>query len=192
MLISNARGGIHNSEWYTMALLQVELPETLHPEQRQTGHFIRRTQSICPECNRILPSTVFEREGKVFMSKTCPEHGETEELYFGSYDMYQKFATYWSEGKGTHAPNVPIDSCACPANCGLCSNHLSHTGLANIIVTNRCDLTCWYCFFYVKKGLEGAYVYEPEESLGGTIRLRKLPEGRPRCCPGPDSYQISE
>jgi hypothetical protein len=28
-------------------------------------------------------------------------------------------------------------------------------------VTNRCDLTCWYCFFYVKKGLEGAYVYEP-------------------------------
>src|SRR5881628_1525454 len=73
-----------------------------------------------------------------------------------------EFATYWSDGKGTHAPNVPIESCACPANCGLCSNHLSHTGLANIIVTNRCDLTCWYCFFYVKKGLEGAYVYEPE------------------------------
>ncbi len=95
------------------------------------------------------------------MTKTCPDHGETEELYFGSYDMYQKFATYWSDGKGTHAPNVPIESCACPANCGLCSNHLSHTGLANIIVTNRCDLTCWYCFFYVKKGLEGAYVYEP-------------------------------
>src|SRR6266852_2274247 len=144
-----------------MALLEIELPEALLPQPKQIGQFIRRTQSICPECNRILPSTVFAREGKVFMTKTCPEHGETEELYFGSYDMYQKFATYWSDGKGTHAPNVPIESCACPANCGLCSNHLSHTGLANIIVTNRCDLTCWYCFFYVKKGLEGAYVYEP-------------------------------
>ncbi len=144
-----------------MALLEIELPAELQSPQKQIGQFIRRTQSICPECNRILPSTVFEREGKVFMTKTCPEHGETEELYFGSYDMYQKFATYWSDGKGTHAPNVPIESCACPANCGLCSNHLSHTGLANIIVTNRCDLTCWYCFFYVKKGLEGAYVYEP-------------------------------
>jgi uncharacterized radical SAM superfamily Fe-S cluster-containing enzyme len=144
-----------------MALLEIELPAELQPPQKQIGQFIRRTQSICPECNRILPSTVFAREGKVFMTKTCPEHGETEELYFGSYDMYQKFATYWSDGKGTHAPNVPIESCACPANCGLCSNHLSHTGLANIIVTNRCDLTCWYCFFYVKKGLEGAYVYEP-------------------------------
>lgn len=65
------------------------------------------------------------------------------------------------DGKGAHAPNVMVDKCACPNNCGLCTNHLSHSGLANIIVTNRCDLTCWYCFFYVKKGLEGAYLYEP-------------------------------
>jgi hypothetical protein len=104
---------------------------------------------------------VFERDNKVWMTKTCPDHGETEELYFGSYEMYSRFSRYWKDGKGTHAANVPLDVCSCPANCGLCSNHLSHTGLANIIVTNRCDLTCWYCFFYVKKGLEGAYVYEP-------------------------------
>ena len=75
--------------------------------------------------------------------------------------MYSNFSRYWKDGKGTHAANVPMDVCSCPANSGLCSNHLSHTGLSNIIVTNRCDLTCWYCFFYVKKGLEGAYVYEP-------------------------------
>src|SRR5271169_7227164 len=118
------------------------------------GKFIRQTQSICPECNKILPAIIFEREGKVFMTKTCPQHGETEELYFGSYEMFAKFSRYWKDGKGTHAPNVPMDVCSCPANCGLCSNHLSHTGLSNIIITNRCDLTCWYCFFYVKKGLE--------------------------------------
>ncbi len=125
------------------------------------GKFIRQTQSICPECNRILPAIIFEREEKVFMTKTCPVHGETEELYFGSAQMFAKFSRYWKDGKGTHAPNIPVDVCSCPANCGLCSNHLSHTGLSNIIITNRCDLTCWYCFFYVKKGLEGAYVYEP-------------------------------
>src|SRR5229473_2550055 len=130
-------------------------------KQVTKGNFIRQTQSICPECNRILPAIVFERDNKVFMTKTCPEHGETEELYFGDYQMYAKFARYWKDGKGTHAPNVPMDVCSCPANCGLCSNHLSHTGLSNIIITNRCDLTCWYCFFYVKKGLEGSYVYEP-------------------------------
>jgi hypothetical protein len=129
--------------------------------QVSKGSFIRQTQSICPECNRLLPAIVFERDNKVWMTKTCPDHGETEELYFGSYKMYSRFSRYWKDGKGTHAANVPLDVCSCPANCGLCSSHLSHTGLANIIVTNRCDLTCWYCFFYVKKGLEGAYVYEP-------------------------------
>src|SRR5437867_11938006 len=171
-----------------MALLEIELPAELQPAQKQIGRFIRKTQSICPECNRILPSTIFERDGKVFMTKTCIEHGETEELYFGSYDMSQKFATYWSDGKGTHAPNVPIESCACPANCGLCSNHLSHTGLANIIVTNRCDLTCWYCFFYVKKGLEGAYVYEPSMDQVREM-VRALKAERP--VPG-NSLQRSE
>ena len=98
------------------------------------------------------------------MSKVCPTHGECEELYFGSYEMYKKFSTYWMDGKGAHSPNVMIDKCSCPNNCGLCSNHLSHSGLANMIVTNRCDLTCWYCFFYVKKGLEGAYMYEPDHT----------------------------
>ena len=140
-----------------MALVQIEVTK----QSKAKRNFIRLTQSICPECNRILPAEIFERDGKVYFSKTCPEHGECEELYFGSYEMYRRFSTYWSEGKGAHAPNVPLERCACPANCGLCSNHLSHTGLANIIVTNRCDLTCWYCFFYVKKGLEGSYVYEP-------------------------------
>jgi uncharacterized radical SAM superfamily Fe-S cluster-containing enzyme len=150
-------------------------------------NLIRKTQSICPECNRILPAFVFERDHKVYMTKTCPEHGETEELYFGDYDMYMQFSTYWSDGKGTHAPNVKIENCQCPANCGLCSNHLSHTGLSNIIVTNRCDLTCWYCFFYVKKGLEGAYVYEPtQEQI--TMMARALKAERP--VPG-NSVQIT-
>ena len=144
-------------------IIQLEDGKTkqLETSSLKNKNFIRQTQSICPDCNRILAATVFERDSKVFMSKVCPDHGEIEELYFGSFEMYKKFSTYWTDGKGTHAPNVPIDKCACPTNCGLCSNHLSHTGLGNMIVTNRCDLTCWYCFFYVKKGLEGAYVYEP-------------------------------
>ena len=63
-------------------------------------HSIRFTQSICPDCNMILDAEVFERGGQVFMTKNCPTHGECEELYFGSYDMYKKFSTYWKDGKG--------------------------------------------------------------------------------------------
>jgi tetraether lipid synthase len=141
-----------------MDLIQISNVSSKSVAARRT---IKFTQSICPDCNMILDAEVFERDGKVFMTKTCPTHGECEELYFGSYEMYKKFSTYWMDGKGAHAPNVMIDKCSCPNNCGLCTNHLSHSGLSNMIITNRCDLTCWYCFFYVKKGLEGAYLYEP-------------------------------
>ena len=108
-----------------MALIQISNQSSKTQGKKST---IRFTQSICPDCNMILDAEVFEREGKVFMSKVCPTHGETEELYFGSYDMYKKFSTYWVDGKGAHAPNVIMeDKCSCPNNCGLCSNHLSHS-----------------------------------------------------------------
>jgi hypothetical protein len=135
---------------------------SLRPAEDITkGSLVRQTQSICPECNRLLPAVLLKRDGKVFLTKTCPEHGEIEELYFGSYEMYARFSRYWKDGKSVRAANVPLDVCSCPANCGLCSEHLSHTGLSNINITNRCDLTCWYCFAFVQKGIEGAYVYEP-------------------------------
>src|SRR5579875_3000352 len=167
-------------------LLQIESKKVKKKEEKDL-HILRHTQSICPECNRLISAIVYEKDGKVYMTKTCPVHGETEELYFGDYEMYQRFSTYWKDGKGTLAPNVPLERCMCPYNCGLCSNHISHTALANVIITNRCDLTCWYCFFYVKKGLEGAYVYEP--SLEDIVEMvRMLRSERP--VPG-NSVQIT-
>ena len=53
--------------------------------KKKGTNVIRKTQSICPECNRILPALVFERDGKVHMTRTCPVQGETEEPYYGNY-----------------------------------------------------------------------------------------------------------
>ncbi|MEM3013943.1 MAG: radical SAM protein, partial [Candidatus Bathyarchaeia archaeon] len=99
-----------------------------------------------------------EEEGKIKIYKTCPKHGEFDDLYFGDADMYYRFARWLHDGKGTGNPNVEMPRCSCPANCGLCSSHLSHTGLSNLVITNRCDLHCWYCFFYAEKA---GYIYEP-------------------------------
>ena len=33
------------------------------------GNFIRQTQSICPDCNRILHAEILERDGKVYIKK---------------------------------------------------------------------------------------------------------------------------
>ncbi len=130
----------------------------LRQQEKALKKVVTITRSICPECNRILPAEVFEENNKIYIRKVCPVHGEFDELYFGDAGMYYKFARYLKDGKGTGNPDVEMPRCACPANCGLCSSHLSHTGLANLVVTNRCDLHCWYCFFYAEKA---GYIYEP-------------------------------
>lgn len=117
----------------------------------------KKTYSLCPVCAKRIPARVFERDGKVWIEKTCPEHGKFKEIYFSDVKMYNKFRKFGYNGKGVSNPNTKSTN-NCPFDCGLCSNHKSHTCLANISVTNRCDLRCWYCFYFAK---EGGNVYEP-------------------------------
>jgi len=120
-------------------------------------NIIKETQSLCPECLKFLPATIFEENNKVWIKKECPEHGEFLDLYWGDYEMYKKAMEFYHDGKGIQNPNVELKS-PCPMNCGLCKMHTSHTALGNVVVTNRCDLQCFYCFFYAKAM---GYVYEP-------------------------------
>ena len=122
------------------------------------GYTLKETTSLCPECLTILPARIYEKDGKVYIEKKCEKHGHFSELYWGCADMYRKASTFAMEGKGLVNPNIEKSNPACPLDCGLCKQHKSHTALANIAVTNRCDLNCWYCFFYAEKA---GYVYEP-------------------------------
>lgn len=117
----------------------------------------RKTESLCPECKKTVPAEVFERDGKVWLKKTCKYHGEQEELYWGDVRLYNKAKNFAQDGKEIENPNTE-ENRGCPWDCGLCPRHKSHTALGNIVLTNRCDLACWYCFFYAK---EGQPVYEP-------------------------------
>ncbi len=132
-------------------------------------------ESICPECCRVIPARIFEHEGRVMMEKRCSEHGEFRDLVWSDVRLYLK-AEQWAfeERRGVSNPAVP-DAVLCPQDCGLCQMHLSHTGLANIDLTNRCNLTCPVCF--ANANVAG-YVYEP--SLEQVYRmLRQLREMRP-------------
>ncbi|MEM2889913.1 MAG: radical SAM protein [Candidatus Hadarchaeum sp.] len=139
---------------------------------------LTKTASLCPECLKILPAIVFEKDGKVWIRKNCEKHGEFEDLYFGSYEWYLRAARYAKDGKGIENPQVVKDKPVCPTDCGLCKLHLSHTALANIVLTNRCDLTCFYCFFYARRL---GYVYEPTiEQINEMLRI--LRSERPIPC----------
>ena len=127
------------------------------PSLREGEKLLRYTLSLCPHCLTLLRAVVFERDGKVWIRKVCPEHGEIEEVYWGDADLYKRFKKWSFNGRGNRDTQVGLEA-LCPYNCGLCPRHKSHPALVNLVATNRCDLSCWYCFFYAEKA---GYVYEP-------------------------------
>ncbi|AMD31027.1 hypothetical protein SE86_06925 [Acidilobus sp. 7A] len=135
----------------------------LMPELREGEKHVGYTTSLCPVCMRLLPARILERDGKIYIRKVCPEHGEFEELYYGDAKLYYKMMKYEETGKGAgHAKAYVALSAPCPFNCGLCSMHENHTALTNLVVTNRCNLSCYYCFFYAERA---GYIYEPSIEL---------------------------
>jgi uncharacterized radical SAM superfamily Fe-S cluster-containing enzyme len=128
---------------------------------------IKETKSLCPECLEVLDATIYEKDGKAYMKKTCQKHGEYNELYWSDYDQYMRVEKLKREGSGLENPRTQVDK-GCPQDCGICPNHKSHTGLAIIDVTNRCNLRCPVCF---ANAAAAGYVYEPtREQIGEMIR----------------------
>ncbi len=135
------------------------------------------TQSICPECFltdnvvHVIDATLYEEDGKVMYKKTCEKHGEFIDVYWGDVEMFKRAQQWWYKSVGLDNPRTEtVDGC--PNDCGQCPQHKSHTALALIDVTNRCNLRCPICFAVAA---EGGTVYEPtpEEVLEMMKNLRR-------------------
>lgn len=138
----------------------------------------KKTGSLCPECKRIVEATIYESDGKVLMEKTCPEHGRFTDVYWSDVDLYLKAEKFAYDGVGVTNPLI-TNAKVCPNECGLCDLHLSHTSLANVDLTNRCNLRCPICFANANAA---GYVYEP--SFEEIVRmLENLRSERPVPCP---------
>ena len=120
-------------------------------------YVIKETESLCPECLRKVPATIYVEDGKVYLEKTCKEHGRVKDLYWGDYDQYVRAQNYEHFGTKLDNPRTEVKE-GCPNDCGICPDHKSSTLLGIIDVTNRCNLRCPICFAHA--GAAG-YVYEP-------------------------------
>jgi len=161
--------------------------KVLQPETTYTGSPIaplqkglpKTTQSLCPECTQVIDAVIREDNGKVVMEKRCAEHGEFRDIVYSDAKLYLKMEE-WSFGdnRGLKNPAIP-NATRCPDQCGLCSMHTSHTGLANVDLTNRCNLTCPVCF--ANANVQG-YVYEPDldhiRKMLGALRGEQPVAGR--------------
>jgi len=128
---------------------------------------VKQAKSICPECLQVLGATIFEEDSKVYMEKECPDHGKFRDVYWSDYGQYLRAERFRQEGEGLRNPRTKTER-DCPYDCGICPQHRSHTALAIIDVTNRCNLRCPVCF--ATAGTTG-YVYEPtKDEIGEMLR----------------------
>jgi uncharacterized radical SAM superfamily Fe-S cluster-containing enzyme len=145
-----------------MAQFQVLQPETTYtgsPIAPLAKGLPKRTQSLCPDCGVLIEAVIREDAGKVVMEKHCANHGDFRDIVYSDVRLYLKMEE-WSFGDNRGLENPAVTTATrCPDDCGLCNLHTSHTGLANVDLTNRCNLTCPVCF--ANANVAG-YVYEPD------------------------------
>jgi uncharacterized radical SAM superfamily Fe-S cluster-containing enzyme len=137
----------------------------------------KKTGSMCPECKARITAELYEENGKVMIKKNCPKHGDFKDVYWSDVGLYKMAESWAVDGIGIDNPAVPVKK-GCPDDCGLCKAHMSHTSLANLDLTNRCNLRCPICFANAN---DAGYVYEPTfEEV--TKMLQTLRDERPVAC----------
>jgi len=130
---------------------------------------IKKTRSLCPVCGSVLEAEIVEDQGKIWLVRTCPQHGEFKHIYWSDPELYHRFTKFDAIGNGVSNPQNPVSSDSCPTSCGLCTNHHSGTLLANIDLTNRCNLDCDFCFANARAC---GFVYEP--SFDDVVRMMQV------------------
>lgn len=130
--------------------------------------YSRQTKSLCPHCLKVIDARVFEKDGKILIEKRCAKHGRFLGTYWSDAEMFKRFLRYQPGGSPIDNPNAK-KSKGCPFDCGLCSGHQTHTMLANIDVTNRCNQNCPICF---ANSATAGYLYEPSmEQIRGMLQM---------------------
>ena len=106
----------------------------------------RTIRSLCPVCLQTIPAEEFIEDGRVMMQKSCETHGPFRDIVFSDAEMFLRMEEWhFGDGQGFANPAGDVEG-ECPNRCGICGWHTTHTSLANVELTSRCNLACQVCF----------------------------------------------
>lgn len=102
--------------------------------------------SLCEHCLRRIEGKQVIRDNQVWMYKWCPEHGSSKVLIASD-------AAFWRLGRETYLkpPEMPRQfntemHWGCPYDCGLCPDHMQHSCLTILEISDHCNLACPVCY----------------------------------------------
>ena len=108
--------------------------------------FYDTTTSVCTTCLRTVEAKIVIKGDHVYMDKWCPVHGSERvlmsdnaeyyrlcrEVFVKDPEMPERFSTEMRHG--------------CPLDCGLCPDHMQHSCLTVVELTDHCNLRCPTCY----------------------------------------------
>ena len=140
-----------------------------------TRELLHKVHALCPHCLETLPAEVYaDEDGKVWMDRTCPEHGETVTYVWPDKEHYNWLRSMHTKPTAPKWREYPIEG-ACCKSCGLCGRHLRRGTLVEIEVTRRCNATWPVCFMSADFPTDGI-TFEEIEGLVSTLAEKVGPE----------------
>lgn len=108
--------------------------------------FYDTATSVCSVCLRRVEGKIVFEAGRVFLDKWCRHHGRQRVLIADDVEYYRRCREIFLK-----APEMPEHfstpmKWGCPYDCGLCPDHMQHSCLALVEVTDHCNLRCPICY----------------------------------------------
>lgn len=106
---------------------------------------LQGTRALCPTCLKVVEADYRERDGKLFLHRTCPDHGPAEGLVLSDASWWRWSRRFLRPGR-TPAHTATGEVHGCPYDCGLCPEHQQHACVTVFEITEACNLACPACF----------------------------------------------
>jgi uncharacterized radical SAM superfamily Fe-S cluster-containing enzyme len=108
--------------------------------------FYDTTSSVCAQCLRTVEAKILIKDKDVFLEKWCPAHGTERVLISDDADYYRLAReVYVKRPEMPQRFNTQMQY-GCPYDCGLCSDHMQHSCLTVLEITDHCNLRCPTCY----------------------------------------------
>src|SRR5687768_9244963 len=115
---------------------------------------LHNTTSLCSVCKQGIAAEIIDRSGKIWMRKSCKEHGTRDVLLASQSAWYHNVMSYPAALKSPATIRKQVEA-GCPFDCGACPSHQQKVYLPVIPITSACNLDCPICYTINKN--EGAF-----------------------------------